>query len=458
MLKKTEVPPKVAVLPDLPTGVTTRKFEISAIQKDLIYNKYGDHDPNGLLYVYKNEESDVISGKITPEPLVIRANAGDIIEVTLTNHLIKPLKQTFHPNVPLNSNYPPSDRVSISPSLVLYDPMNSGGVTIGYNPDQTVGPGESITYRWYADRELGTTMLSDMGDIMNHRGHGLWGALVVEPIGAVYLNTKTMKPLGNTNARDAIIKVDNKQFHEFVLFMQDGIDLYDKAGKPIPDAVDTAHSMPSEMDHMSGTVEHNHSKAELTSKQTNALKLNAASCSTKTQKLGADGLVVKEDARDYEDQGQKGFNYKSENFRNRFINNSDPLQVFNSKIHSDPSTPILEANAGEDVTIRLLMPSNKPRNHSFVLHGHTWKAQPNDPCSPQVWSQGAISVGSVYDMKFTANSYSGDYMYRSGAFRWSVEQGMWGIFRIHGNEKDNTISTIMLILTVLCALLYLLKC
>ena len=315
------------------------------------------------------------------------------MEVTLTNHLMKPLKQTFHPDVPVNSDYPPSNRVSINAGLVLYDPMNSGGTTVGYNPDQTIGPGESITYRWYADQELGTTMLSDMGDIMNHRGHGLWGALAIEPEGAVYLDTKTKKPLGNINARDAIIKT-NKQFREFVLFMQDGIDLFDAAGKPLPDAVDTAH----------GNMDPNE-------------------------------VVVHGEVKDYEDQGQKGFNYRSENFKNRFVKNSNPLYSFSSKVHRDPSTPILEAYAGEDVSIRLLMPADKPRNHSFVLHGHTWKAQPNDPYSPDVWSQGAISVGSVHDLKFTANSYAGDYVYRSGAFRWSVEQGMWGIFRVHGTKS-----------------------
>jgi FtsP/CotA-like multicopper oxidase with cupredoxin domain len=453
LLKKDKVPPKVAFLPDLPKGATMRKFEISAIQKDLKYNKYGDHDPNGLLYVYKDEESGVLSGKITPEPLVIRANAGDIIEVTLTNHLTKPLKQTFHPNVPVNSNYPPSNRVSINSSLTLYDPLNSGGATVGYNPDQTVGPGESITYRWYADQELGTTMLSDMGDIMNHRGHGLWGALVIEPKGAVYLNPKTMKPLGNKNTRDAIIKVDNKQFHEFVLFMQDGIDLYDKAGKPIPDAVDEAHGAAATVDNMGGAmpgaVKDNQNKAKPTSKQTNG---------STTTKVGANGLIQNKEAKDYEDQGQKGFNYKSENFKNRFIKNSDPLQIFSSRIHRDPSTPVLEANAGDDVRIRLLMPSDKPRNHSFVLHGHTWKSQPNDPNSPQVWSQGAISVGSVYDINFTASSYAGDYVYRSGAFKWSVEQGMWGIFRVHGNEQNIIIGKIILMtIIVSCVLLLLFK-
>lgn len=30
-----------------------RYFEIEAIELPIVYNKYGDHDPNGLLYVLK---------------------------------------------------------------------------------------------------------------------------------------------------------------------------------------------------------------------------------------------------------------------------------------------------------------------------------------------------------------------------------------------------------------------
>lgn len=34
-----------------PPGACVRKFEIAAIQMDLEYNRYGDHDPAGLLFV-----------------------------------------------------------------------------------------------------------------------------------------------------------------------------------------------------------------------------------------------------------------------------------------------------------------------------------------------------------------------------------------------------------------------
>lgn len=100
--------------------------------------------------------------------------------------------------------------------------------------------------------------------------------------------------------------------------------------------------------------------------------------------------------------------------------------------HGDPSTPLLKAYVKERVIIRLLMPADKPRNISFVLHGHNWRAQPDDPFSTVIPVQGAISVGGVYNIELIngALDVPGDYLYRSGSLRWDVESGMWGIFRV----------------------------
>ena len=80
--------------------------------------------------------------------------------------------------------------------------------------------------------------------------------------------------------------------------------------------------------------------------------------------------------------------------------------------------------------LRLLMPADKPRNISFVLHGHNWCAQPEDPLTRMIPVQGAISVGNVFNIEPERTEYPGDYLYRSGSLRWDVESGMWGIFRV----------------------------
>ncbi len=71
-----------------PAPVKTRFYEIEAIEIPIVYNKYGDHDPNGLLYVLKKDAGRIREGalrnfsKEIPQPydevkpLVIRANKG----------------------------------------------------------------------------------------------------------------------------------------------------------------------------------------------------------------------------------------------------------------------------------------------------------------------------------------------------------------------------------------------
>ena len=142
---------------------------------------------------------------------------------------------------------------------------------------------------------------------------------------------------------------------------------------------------------------------------------------------------------DFEDQGQKGFNYRSERYENRLRENPAVHLVMSSAKHGDPVTPIFRAYPNDPVRIRLLMPADKPRNHSFVLHGHSWRAQFSDPFSDIISCQGAISVGNVLNiiLEGGASCFPGDYAYRSGIFRWDVEQGMWGIFRVLSKNQDN---------------------
>ena len=49
-----------------PPGAVIRRFSVAAIQKDLEYNKYGDHDPEGLLFVPAEQALDVIHGRKNP--------------------------------------------------------------------------------------------------------------------------------------------------------------------------------------------------------------------------------------------------------------------------------------------------------------------------------------------------------------------------------------------------------
>ncbi len=110
-------------------------------------------------------------------PLVIRANAGDWIEVTLHNLFDPkhPVPYFDYPTVPLDMPHKPSMRVSLNPQFLYYDPVCDSGINVGYNNrEQTVGVGESKRYLWHADQEYGACLIQSFGDMRNHRYHGLF--------------------------------------------------------------------------------------------------------------------------------------------------------------------------------------------------------------------------------------------------------------------------------------------
>ena len=74
-----------------------RVYDIEAISLPIVYKKFGDHDPNGMLYVRKQDseriqrearkrfELPVPQPYEEVRPLVIRANVGDTVQINFEN-------------------------------------------------------------------------------------------------------------------------------------------------------------------------------------------------------------------------------------------------------------------------------------------------------------------------------------------------------------------------------------
>lgn len=368
-------------LPPCPTNRSViRRYDIAAVQCSISYNRHGDHDPDGLIFVPLEEAGSVTDKNYRPKPLILRANAGDWIEITLHNMLNpdQPIRHFDYPKVPLDMEHTPSMRVSLNPQYLYYDPVRDSGINVGYNnQEQTIGVGESKKYLWYADKEYGACIIQSFGDMRNHRYHGLFGVIIIEPVEAEwYKNSSLTKTIYDEAA--VIVAPGMERFREYVVISHNGIRMLDKDNVLIQTA------------------------------------------------SGEDGEAV-----DAEDTGEKGYNYRSERFANRLEKNPEVSKVFSSRIHKDPSTPIFKAYSGDRVIFRTAMPSDKPRNIGFCIHGHTWKEKMRNDITRSIPLQGAISVGNTYNMELTNGaSAPGDYLYRSGSFKWDVESGMWGIFRV----------------------------
>lgn len=371
-----------------PPNAPIRKYEVVALNTPIKYNKYGDHDPYGIVFALKKDEEKILSGDLNPEPLILRANVGDCVEVTLTNKLTGPFHHNGehgYPGVPVDAPFPPSRRISMHAQMVVYDVRDSDGATVGYNYDQTIGPGESITYRWYIDQDFGSANLWDMADIRNHRHHGAFGMLIAEPRGSKYLDPIKREET-STGSQVIISNPLMYEFREFALLMHDGARLVDKNGELI---IDPAPLFIEEEE---------------------------------------------EELPDFEDQGSRGFNYRNERFSHRIDNLDEVYRVFSST-EGEPSTPLFKAYPGDPVTIRFAFPADRARAHAFAIHGHKFLRSKDDVNSSIISVRGELSVGSSKDFHLFYGAGGllntpGDYMYRSGNIRWDVELGLWGIMRV----------------------------
>lgn len=355
-----------------------RRYEIAAIQKDIIYNSHGDHDPDGLLFVPLKDASRAIQHDYPVKPLILRANAGDWIEITLHNLFRHPIPYFDYPSVPLDKKHTPSMRISLNPQFLHYDPICDSGINVGFNNrEQTVGIGESKKYLWYADAEYGSCIIQSFGDMRNHRYHGLFGTILIEPPGANWYKEASFATAFH-DEQAVIVAPGIDSFRECVVLIQNGIRMLDKKGELVKTTV-----------------------------------------------------TEPEEGVDHEDTGEKGYNYRSERFANRLRKDSCISKIFNSRIHGDPATPLFTAYTRDRMIFRSMMPADKPRNAGFTIHGHTWMQQPDDPFSRIIPLQGAFSIGNTYNMELEDGaSCPGDYLYRSGNLKWDVESGMWGIFRV----------------------------
>jgi hypothetical protein len=158
----------------------------------------------------------VRSGSKAPEPLVAHAAAGDCLTVTFNNERAT-ARASFH-------------------VAELEKTLESSGVNVGFNSEQTVAPGGQRTYRYYADdRKIGSAPVSDMGG--NDSGtDGLYGAVVVAPAGATFSDPESGEETRYGASVD--VKVPGTQgYRDFTAIMADDDPIIGGNFMPYPDAV-----------------------------------------------------------------------------------------------------------------------------------------------------------------------------------------------------------------------------
>jgi FtsP/CotA-like multicopper oxidase with cupredoxin domain len=156
-----------------PPGAPLRSYDVEIARAPIVYGPT-QTDPAGIVYRLAGG-----AAASATEPLVLRAAAGECIEIALANQL--------------------DERAGLHAGRLRFDPQGSYGGAVGYNQDSTVAPGASRRYRFFADAELGTTLFVDLADPQTG-ARGAFGALVVEPVGATFgggIATDVAAPTGS---------------------------------------------------------------------------------------------------------------------------------------------------------------------------------------------------------------------------------------------------------------------
>ncbi|HEV2704918.1 MAG TPA: hypothetical protein VGV59_03280 [Pyrinomonadaceae bacterium] len=437
--KKTENWKEIAEV--CPVAAPVRNLSVTAVSAaalpggTLVYNnRPGNggqlHDPTAIMY-FRTSDIDAATGKVKAgvpiEPLVLRANAGECLNVTLTNRLpaVLPDAPGFN-TMPMiidrfNANQvKASNHVGLNPQMLWYDVTKSDGQNIGFNPVQTVAPGQSITYKWYAGdsdidgikkdtrvltpAEFGATALIS-SDPIKHASKGAIGALIIEPSNATWVED------ANTRAQATITKADGTSFREFVVQLQNDVNLQFEDGSPVPNVANEEDSEDS--------------GGKAINYRTEPLWKRMGYAPNAPLSAGEGGA---------DDGDGSSFSTRQVDFTNAFSN---------SQVGGDPVTPVFTAKAGQQVRFRVLMSGGHGRSNVFQVHGHFWDEEPykddsqtigRNPLSEVKGSQYGVGPTSHFDIvphNGAGGTFrvAGDYMYRTQT-SFVFDAGMWGIFRV----------------------------
>jgi hypothetical protein len=441
-----------------PPGVQYRTYDVTAVAASevlrndpiglagLVYNPRGAavtgpnggfsgplFDPTAIMFVYTSDltysgvpSRPRLNQNVRREPLILRANAGECIKVTLRNDLparyadlpgytgLNMLLDGFNQN-----DIAPSMEVSLHPQLVFYDVQRSDGSNVGLNPSQfgkqTAAPGEKRTYYWYAGDvqaatvtpiEFGATGLTS-ADPIKHSNKGLMGSLIIEPATATWaLDQDSNLKITRASATISSPGGSFKPFHEFAFIIQDDVNMRYAGGAPVPN------------------------------------------------------LAIDDDA---ENSGQKAVNYRAEplwyrggwgpetpltgngpGFRTRQFAQFDQI-LHNGWTGVDPETPVFQAHAGEALRFRVVHPSGHTQAHVFEAQGHPWLERPvatgsnstqlgTNTTSEWFGTRGGVGPSDHFDGLVPDGAggkfkVTGDYLYRDYPGP-RMDAGIWGLLRI----------------------------
>jgi len=358
-----------------PADAPVKTFNVIATDRALKFNSKApdlidvDFDrklqvanPTGKIFMLEGEKSKVATDSFQPMPLTLHVNVGDCIKVTLKNEL-------------------KASKASFSADLLAFDPNDSQGVNVGNNPgDQTVAPGKSRTYTFYAPPQYGETaaLVWDWGNFINNVRDGLFGAIIVGPKGSKYRDSVTGEDVSLKNDWQVDVLVDRSipensersDFRDASLFFQEEDNILGTSFMPYLQQV----------------------------------------------------------------AGLTGVNYRSEPWAYREDKGCEMGNMFTACVTGEslPATPTIMAQAGDPVRIHVFGAFNE-QNQVFSIEGHEWPFKPNMPGADMLSSLqfGGSEHLDVFLKEGAGGPFRlpGDYVWQNHRMPYA-QAGQWGYLRV----------------------------
>ncbi len=410
-----------------PTGTPNRRFDVTTIQLPIRVGEKGETDPTGKIFVLNKDKAAVRAGEKPAQPLAIRANVGDCVDVTLSTELEPEAGQPL-----------PQSNMHIH--HVQFDPQGSDGASAGMVYDQSVLPYREVDPRLTADVAAGDTTLA-LSSVAKFRP-GVWIGVglatdkvevrQIETVDAGASTVTLVKPLERAHASGDYagteyvqerwypdVQLDNVFWHDHV----DGIHGWGKGlvGQLIVEPKGSTYHDPKTGDEVdSGTIVDVRTPGKLGP--------------------GVDGAFREVVLWTINDNPvtDSTINLRAAPWADRLATDADPSLLFSSHRHGDPNTPLPRAYRGDPLVVRTVNVSGngidtlRLDGHRFRIEGRQADADGN----PVAGTTDTLHYG--VSERFTAivdggaggtGKRAGDYLYFNGTGR-RFRQGAWGIMRV----------------------------
>ena len=421
----------------------TRDFNIVSIHKKLKVTARGATDDYGKLFVLAKNKDKVRDGSMPAEPLAIRANVGDCVNLTLTSE-----QDASDPNQPF-----PMTNLHIH--HVQFDPNGSDGATAGMVYGQAVRPYQIDDAQLAAGAtgsqiqvKLPGTLTNDLTDLSKFRvgvwiGIGLGNEnLEVRQITGVTGTTLTLnQTLNNAHAADEWVGtefVKETWFPDVVLdniFWHDHVDGIHNWGHGLVGQLVIEPKGSTYHDPVTGAPVDSGALVDIHA--TNPLAPGLVDGSFREFVLWT---------IDQNPTTDSTLNLRAEPLSDRRAVDPDPSLLYSSYRHGDPYTPIPRAYAGDPFVIRTINVS--PGVDTLHIDGHRTYAENratdsagNPTASPL--SSILYGISERYTLAFQGGAggpkkVAGDYLYTNGIGR-RIEQGAWGLIRVLPERRIDTL-------------------